>query len=276
LAGFTGGFTLPIYITLAGTSKRYQQGDLPMTTFDRRSFLTAAQAVTVVAAVSSFAPERAFAENAEPSGPFKLPPLPYAYGALEPDIDARTMELHHDKHHAAYVKNLNTALKDHAQLSQLPLEELLTKLGDVPEDIRMTVRNNGGGHANHSMFWQIMGAPGGAGPDGELKAALDRDFGGLEKLQQQFNTAGGKVFGSGWVFVTVDKDGKLALVSKPNQDTPLMDGGRVLMGNDVWEHAYYLKYQNKRPDYLKAWWNVVNWKAVGERYAAAKAGKLAI
>jgi len=247
-----------------------------MTNLDRRSFLTAAQAVTVVAAVSSFTPEHVFAETAEPSGPFKLPPLPYAFGTLEPDIDAKTMELHHDKHHAAYVKNLNTALKDHSQLSSLPLEDLLAKLGDVPEDIRMTVRNNAGGHANHSMFWEIMGAPGGAGPDGELKAAIDRDFGGLDKLQQQFNTAGGKVFGSGWVFVSVDKDGKLALVSKPNQDTPLMDGGRVLMGNDVWEHAYYLKYQNKRPDYLKAWWNVVNWKVVGERYAAAKAGKLAI
>lgn len=243
----------------------------------RRTFLKAACAVSTFAAVSSSAALRVWAQSsAPPSGPYKLPPLPYAFAALEPDIDARTMELHHDKHHAAYVNNLNTALADHTQLAELPLEELLAKLPDVPDSIRTVVRNNAGGHANHSMFWQIMGAPGGAGPDGELKAAIERDFGGLDKLREQFNTAGTKVFGSGWVFVTVDKDGKLALTSKPNQDTPLMEGGRVLMGNDVWEHAYYLKYQNKRADYLKAWWNVVNWKAVGDRYAAAKSGKLAI
>lgn len=247
-----------------------------MTSFDRRSFLRAARTATVVAAVSSSASVRAFAEATTTTGPFKLPPLPYAFAALEPEIDAKTMELHHDKHHAAYVKNLNTALKDHSKLAEWPLQDLLLKLGDVPDDIRTTVRNNGGGHANHSMFWEIMGAPGGAGPEGELKAAIDKDFGGLDTLQEKFNTAGGKVFGSGWVFVTVDKEGKLALVSKPNQDTPLMDGGRVLMGNDVWEHAYYLKYQNKRPDYLRAWWNVVNWKAVANRYAAAKTGKLTI
>ncbi len=164
----------------------------------------------------------------------------------------------------------------HGDLAKLPLEELLAKIDEVPKAIRAAVRNNGGGHANHSMFWQIMGPAGGSGPDGDLKAAIDRDLGGLEKLEASFNAAGGKVFGSGWVFVTVDKDGKLALAAKPNQDTPLMEGHRVLLGNDVWEHAYYLKYQNKRPDYLKAWWNVVNWKAVGERYAAAKAGTLKI
>ncbi len=247
-----------------------------MTNLDRRSFLRAARTASVVAAVSSTATARVFAQTEPVSGPFKLPPLAYDFSALEPSIDAKTMELHHDKHHAAYVNNLNAALKDHSQLADLPLEDLLAKLDNVPESIRATVRNNGGGHANHSMFWEIMGSPGGAGPDGELKAAIDRDFGGLDKLQQQFNTAGTKVFGSGWVFVTVDKEGKLALVPKPNQDTPLMQGGRVLMGNDVWEHAYYLKYQNKRADYLAAWWNVVNWKAVGDRYAAAKAGKLAI
>jgi Fe-Mn family superoxide dismutase len=174
------------------------------------------------------------------------------------------------------VKNLNTALKDHGKLAELPLEDLLAKLSEVPDTIRTTVRNNAGGHANHTMFWQIMGPPGGPGPDGELKEAIEKDFGGLDKLQEQFNTAGTKVFGSGWVFITVDKSGKLTLAPKPNQDTPLMEGSRVLMGNDVWEHAYYLKYQNRRPDYLKAWWNVVNWKAVGDRYAAAKAGKLTI
>jgi superoxide dismutase, Fe-Mn family len=247
-----------------------------MSDLDRRSLLKGARAATIFAAVSSAGAARVLADTSDPTGPYKLPPLPYAYDSLEPHIDAKTMELHHDKHHAAYVKNLNTALKDHAQLASLPLEELIAKLSDVPEAIRMTVRNNGGGHANHSMFWEIMGKPGGAGPDGELKTAIDRDFGGVDKLQQQFEAAGAKVFGSGWVFVTVDKDGKLALISKPNQDTPLMDGGRVLMGNDVWEHAYYLKYQNRRPEYLKAWWNVVNWKAVGDRYAAAKSGKLRI
>lgn len=246
-----------------------------MLTPDRRSFLRAAGAVTLATlTTSSFG--RAYAADPAPTGPFTLPELPYKPDALEPHIDAATMGLHHGKHHAAYVNNLNKALADHGELAKLPLEDLIAKLDEVPEAIRTVVRNNGGGHANHSMFWQIMGAPGGPAPEGELKAAIDSDLGGLEKLQADFNTAGGKVFGSGWVFVTVDKDGKLALVSKPNQDTPLMEGKRVLLGNDVWEHAYYLKYQNKRPDYLKAWWNVVNWKAVGERYAAAKAGTLKI
>ena len=246
-----------------------------MLTPDRRSFLRAAGAVTLATlTTSSFG--RAYAADPAPTGPFTLPELPYNPDALEPHIDAATMGLHHGKHHAAYVNNLNKALADHGELAKLPLEDLIAKLDEVPEAIRTVVRNNGGGHANHSMFWQIMGAPGGPAPEGDLKAAIDSDLGGLEKLQADFNTAGGKVFGSGWVFVTVDKDGKLALVSKPNQDTPLMEGKRVLLGNDVWEHAYYLKYQNKRPDYLKAWWNVVNWKAVGERYAAAKAGTLKI
>ncbi len=182
------------------------------------------------------------------------------------------MSLHHGKHHAAYVKNLNAALAGDAGLARLPLPDLLAKLNTLPDEIRTAVRNNGGGHANHAMFWQIMTAPGGPGPDGDLKAAIDRDFGGLDGLQEKFSTAGGKVFGSGWVFVTVTKEGALALEPRPNQDTPLMDGKRVLFGNDVWEHAYYLKYQNKRADYLKAWWSVVNWKAVADRYAAARAG----
>lgn len=242
---------------------------------DRRSFLRTAGAVALMTAVSARGMGAAFAETA-PDGPFTLPPLPYDPAALEPHIDTTTMGLHHDKHHQTYITNLNKALKDHAELAKLPLEDLLAKIDETPDTVRTALRNNGGGHANHSMFWQIMGPPGGPAPDGDLKAAIDRDLGGLEKLQGDFNTAGTKVFGSGWVFVTVDKSGKLALVSKPNQDTPLMDGGRVLFGNDVWEHAYYLKYQNKRADYLKAWWNVVNWKAVGERYAAAQAGTLKI
>lgn len=237
----------------------------------RRTFMAGAAAF----AASSLSSVRVLAQTPPPDGPHKLAPLPYAPEVLEPHIDKRTMEIHHGKHHHAYVNNLNTALKDHPDLAKLPLEELLAKLDSVPEAIRTAVRNNGGGHANHTMFWQIMG-PGGGQPEGELKAAIEAAFGDLAKLQEQFNTAGTKVFGSGWVFVTVDKAGKLALSAKPNQDTPLMEGGRVLIGNDVWEHAYYLNYQNRRADYLKAWWNTVNWKAVADRYSAAKTGKLAI
>jgi Fe-Mn family superoxide dismutase len=225
------------------------------------------------AAVLALAPRVAFAQTA--AGPFKLDPLPYPNNALEPHIDARTMEIHHGRHHAAYVNNLNNVAKDHAAIGSTPLHDLLAKLSDVPEAVRTAVRNNGGGHANHMMFWQVMG-PGGGKPEGEVAQAIDRDLGGLEKFQNDFNAAGGRVFGSGWVFVTVARDGKLAIETKPNQDTPLMDGKRVLLGNDVWEHAYYLNYQNRRPDYLKAWWNVVNWRKVGERYAAAKAGTLTI
>ncbi len=208
-------------------------------------------------------------------GPYTLPPLPYAPSKNEPHIDAQTMELHHDKHHAAYVKNLNDALADQGELAKMPLPVMLASLAKVPDSVRTAVRNNGGGHANHTMFWQIMGGSGGE-PTGDVKAAIERDLGGFAKFQADFNLAGEKQFGSGWVFVTVDRSGKLALVPKPNQDTPLMDGGLVLMGNDVWEHAYYLKYQNRRPDYLKAWWNVLDWGRIGERYAAAKAGTLTL
>ncbi|MCK8783483.1 superoxide dismutase [Roseomonas sp. NAR14] len=228
-----------------------------------------------LAAGALFAAPRRAAAQAQTAGPFTLPPLPYAANANEPHIDAQTMELHHGKHHAAYVANLNNALKDHGQLAALPLEELLAKLREVPDSIRTTVRNNAGGHANHSMFWPVMGGRGGA-PSGELAAAIDRDLGGLDKFKADFNRTGAGVFGSGWVFVTVDREGKLALTARPNQDTPLMEGHRVLFGNDVWEHAYYLKYQNRRPEYLAAWWNVVNWQKVAERYAQAKAGTLKV
>ena len=210
-----------------------------------------------------------------PSGPHVLPPLPYAPRALEPHIDAQTMTLHHDRHHAAYVTALNAALRDAPALAALPLHELLTRVGEAPEAVRTAIRNNAGGHANHTMFWQVMGGTGGA-PSGELGAAIDRDLGGYEAMKAAFNRAGVGQFGSGWVFVTVDRTGKLAMVAKPNQDTPLMDGARVLLGNDVWEHAYYLKYQNRRADYLQAWWNVVNWEAVASRYAQAKAGTLTV
>lgn len=232
----------------------------------RRAFLIASAVLAVAPSARG---------QGGPSGPYKLDPLPYPANANEPHVDATTMELHHGKHHQAYVSNLNAALAKHPELAKLPLHELLADLSKVPEASRAAVRNNGGGHANHTMFWQVMGGKGGE-PSGELKAAIDRDLGGVEKMRSEFNGAGVRQFGSGWVFVTVARDGKLAITTKPNQDTPLMDGGRVLFGNDVWEHAYYLKYQNRRPDYLTAWWNVVNWDKVAERYAAAKAGTLTI
>jgi Fe-Mn family superoxide dismutase len=239
-----------------------------MTALNRRSLLAGIAAAGAGAFVS-----RAYAQA--PAGPFKLDPLPYAANKNEPHIDAQTMEIHHGRHHAAYVNNMNTAAGQHADLGKKPLHELLANLNSVPESVRTAVRNNGGGHANHTMFWQIMGGSGGT-PKGDLKAAIDRDLSGMEKFQENFNGAGGRVFGSGWVFVTVTKDGKLAIESKPNQDTPIMDGKMVLMGNDVWEHAYYLKYQNRRADYLKAWWNVLDWNKIEARYAGAKAGKLTI
>ncbi len=207
--------------------------------------------------------------------PHEVPALPYDYNALEAAIDEQTMHLHHDKHHATYVTNLNAALEKHPELGDKSAEDLIRDLNSIPEDIRAAVRNNGGGHANHTMFWQIMGGSGGE-PSGELKSAIDRDLGGFPKFQEDFNAAGTRQFGSGWVFVTVTGDGKLGLVTKPNQDTPLMGGQRVLMGNDMWEHAYYLRYQNRRADYLKAWWNVLDWNRIGERYAAAKAGTLTV
>jgi Fe-Mn family superoxide dismutase len=240
-----------------------------MTMINRRGALLGTAGLLTAAAMR----RPAYAQA--PSGPFTLPPLPYAANANERAIDAMTMEIHHGRHHAAYVANLNAAVKDHSALAQLPLEELLKRLPEVPDAVRTAIRNNGGGHANHTMFWTLMGGQGGE-PTGELKAAIDRDLGGVDKFKTDFNTAGTRVFGSGWVFVAVTPQGALSLVSKPNQDTPLMDGGRVLMGNDVWEHAYYLRYQNRRADYLTAWWNVLDWGKIGERYAAAKAGTLRV
>jgi len=240
----------------------------------RRHLMVAASGLVAAAA----APSLVFAQAAAPAptGPFKLPPLTYPFAALEPHIDARTMELHHDRHHQAFITNLNTFAKDNPKIAEMPVADVLAKLSDLPEAIRTPVRNNLGGHANHTMFWEVMG-PNGGKPSGEVLAAIDRDLGGLEKLQTDFNAAGGRQFGSGWVFVTVSKDGKLAMENRPNQDSPLMDAGkRVLFGNDVWEHAYYLNYQNRRADYLKAWWNTVNWTKIGERYAAAKAGTLGV
>jgi Fe-Mn family superoxide dismutase len=200
----------------------------------------------------------------------ELPPLPYAYEALEPNIDTQTMQIHHDKHHATYVTNLNNAIAGNAELEALSAEDLIKNLSAVPEDKRTAVRNNGGGHVNHTMFWEIMGPGGGGAPSGDLAAAIERDLGGLHALKDAVNKAGAGRFGSGWAWVVSDASGKLSVTSTPNQDNPIMDGsGTPILGVDVWEHAYYLKYQNKRPDYLAAWWNTVNWSAVADRYAKA-------
>jgi superoxide dismutase, Fe-Mn family len=248
-----------------------------MNTLTRRNLLTAASGIAAMAATSriAFAQQNGTRQAPADGGPFVLAPLAYAPNALEPHIDAQTMQLHHDKHHAAAVTNLNKAAKEAPQIADHPIEHVLANLGKLPESVRKTVRNNLGSHANHTMFWQIMGPNGGA-PEGDLLTALKRDLGGLEKLQADFNGAGGKVFGSGWVFVTVTGEGKLAIESRPNQDTPLMDGKRVLFGNDMWEHAYYLNYQNRRADYLKAWWNAVDWSKVASRYTQAGKGTLTI
>jgi len=197
---------------------------------------------------------------------FTLPPLPYPTNALEPSIDAQTMEIHHGKHHAAYVNNLNAALEKAPELQNKSLDDLLKNLNAVPESIRTAVRNNGGGHWNHSMFWQIMSPSGGGKPTGKLADAINSAFGDFEKFKEQFNAAGGSRFGSGWAWLVSD-GGKLSIVSTPNQDNPIMDGKPApILGLDVWEHAYYLKYQNRRPDYMKAWWNVVNWPEVAKRF----------
>ncbi len=198
---------------------------------------------------------------------FTVPPLPYDFGALEPHIDAKTMEIHHDKHHQAYVTNLNNALKDHPELQAKTIEALISDLNAVPESIRTAVRNNGGGHANHSMFWQIMKPGGGGEPTGAIAQAIQSELGGFAKFKEDLNKAGATRFGSGWAWLVKGKDGKLAVMSTANQDSPLMEGLTPVLGVDVWEHAYYLKYQNRRPDYLAAWWNTVNWDEINRRFA---------
>ena len=209
----------------------------------------------------------AFAEAA--AGPFKLPPLGYAFDALEPHIDAQTMMIHHDRHHAAYVNNCNDLVSKWPELATAPIEKTLADLSVVPLPVRMAVQNNLGGHWNHSFFWELM-APGGAKePDGDLKSAIDGAFGSFDTLKDKINAAGGARFGSGWAWLVVDKAKKLDIVSTPNQDTPLALGARPILGVDVWEHAYYLKYQNRRPDYLKAWWNTVNWHTAAANFKKA-------
>ena len=204
--------------------------------------------------------------------PFELPPLPYAYNALEPHIDEQTMRIHHDRHHGTYVTNLNKALESAPNLQSKSIEELLSSLDATPENIRMAVRNNGGGHYNHTMFWEIMKPGGASAPSTDLAQAITAAFGSVDKLKEAINAAGLGRFGSGWAWLVLEKDGKLAVTSTPNQDCPLSGGQKPILGVDVWEHAYYLKYQNRRADYLGAWWNTVNWSEVGTRYLKARKG----
>ena len=201
---------------------------------------------------------------------FEVPPLPYSFDALEPHIDARTMEIHHDRHHAAYVNNANAALEGHPDLQAKSVEDLLQHINEVPESIRTAVRNNAGGHANHSLFWTVLGPGKGGDPTGALAEAINRTFGSFANFKEAFAKAAATRFGSGWAWLVVNKTGNLEITSTANQDNPHMDGLTPILGLDVWEHAYYLKYQNKRPDYIAAFWNVVNWDEVARRYAAAK------
>jgi Fe-Mn family superoxide dismutase len=229
-----------------------------MHTMTRRQWLRTAAVGTAALALT---PPAARAADG-----FTLPPLPYPFDALEPAIDAKTMEIHHDKHHAAYVKNLNDALAKHPDWLKKPIAEVVRDVEKVPADVRTTVRNNGGGHYNHTLFWEIMGPRAGGEPTGPLGDAIMRDFRGFDAFKTAFKDAAVKQFGSGWAWLVL-ADGKLVITALPNQNSPLTSGMTPLMGVDVWEHAYYLKYQNRRPDYVDAWWSVVNWKAVGERFA---------
>ena len=201
----------------------------------------------------------------------ELPPLPYDYAALEPYIDEKTMHLHHDMHHGAYVKNLNAALEKYSNLQSKSPEELLRDLNAIPEDIRTAVRNNGGGHVNHTMFWKIMKPKAGGEPSGPIAEAIKKSFGNFKDFQTKFNEAGTKVFGSGWVWLAGKSSGEVQILTTPNQDNPISQGLFPIFGNDVWEHAYYLKYNNRRPEYLQAWWNVVNWEEINKRFEVFKA-----
>jgi len=228
----------------------------------RRSALTALG----VSAASVALPHASSGQAAPAKGPFTLPALPYAFDALEPYVDAQTMQIHHDRHHAAYVNNLNNALASHPDWSSKSVEEIVRSLSSVPEAVRTAVRNNGGGHINHSLFWEIMKKNPDGQPSGELAKAIDKKFGSFTSFKEQFTKAAMTVFGSGWAWLSVDSAKELLVESSPNQDNPWMKGNAPVMGIDVWEHAYYLKYQNKRADYVAAWWNVVNWDFVSDRY----------
>ncbi len=236
---------------------------------NRRQLLKAAGTGAASIVLTRLTPLVAAADN---SGGFTLPKLPYAYDALEPHIDAQTMQIHHDKHHAAYVKNLNDALKNHPELLKKSLHELLADPASLPEAVRQGVINNGGGDYNHTLFWQFMTPGAGGQPSGALAKEIDGAFGSFDKFVAKFNDAALKRFGSGWAWLVVKPGGGLAVTSTPNQNTPVSEGQSPVLGIDVWEHAYYLKYQNRRPDYVKAWWNVVNWPYVAERLNEAKKG----
>jgi Fe-Mn family superoxide dismutase len=226
-----------------------------------RNFVFASLAACVVTTATA-------QTDSTPTGPYTLPPLPYAYEALQPHIDAETMRIHHNKHHQAYITNANKLLADQPELAKLSPEELLANLDKAPEAIRVGLRNNVGGHLTHSQFWLMMSPDGGGEPTGELAEAIKKDFGSFETFKKEFNDAALKRFGSGWAWL-VEKDGKLSIISTPNQDPPLLEGKTALLGIDVWEHAYYLKYQNRRADYIAGWWNVVNWPYVAKLHDAA-------
>lgn len=250
-----------------------------MKQINRRKFLGA---MGLGSAAALFAPKMSLARSRNPAkiifepqtaplnGKHVLPPLPYDYSALEPHIDTMTMMLHHDRHHNTYVNNLNAALEKYPNLQAVNATDLISNLEALPEDIRTTVRNNGGGHVNHSIFWAIMTPNGGGAPISSLAAAINATFGSFNAFKQEFNTAGERRFGSGWSWLVLNGDGALSVISTPNQDSPYMMGMTPIIGNDVWEHAYYLRYQNKRADYLAAWWNTVNWQAAEARYVGAQ------
>ncbi|MHB8839760.1 MAG: superoxide dismutase [Gemmatimonadaceae bacterium] len=232
--------------------------------------MTRRQALAVVSAAPALlVPSRLNAQPATPAkGPFSLPALPYAVAALEPHIDSQTMQIHHSKHHAAYVNNLNNAVAAHPELAGKSVEELVRGWQNLPASVRTAVRNNGGGHWNHSLFWELMAPNAGGEPGGDVGAAVTKTWGNFGKFRDAFKAAAVGRFGSGWAWLVAGRDGALTIESTPNQDNPLMDGKHAILGLDVWEHAYYLKYQNRRPDYIDAWWNVVNWGKVAERYSA--------
>ncbi|HTN77062.1 MAG TPA: superoxide dismutase [Pirellulaceae bacterium] len=237
---------------------------------ERRHFLQATSSAVAVAALSGSVLSAAEEGAKKAADPLALPPLPYAYDALEPYIDAETMKIHHDKHHQAYINNLIAAIKDHPSLQGRSSVSILSALDKVPEEIRVAVRNNAGGDANHRLFWEIMGtSKKDSEPTGKLAEAIKSEFGSLASFKEKFSTAGIKRFGSGWAWLSVGKGGKLTLESLPNQDSPILEGRTPILGLDVWEHAYYLKYKNLRPDYVAAWWNVVNWDVVASKYAEA-------
>ena len=233
-----------------------------MAAMKKLSVLLAAAVLPVISPVHASEPA--------PTGPFTLPELPYDYDALEPHIDTETMKIHHNKHHAAYVNNANKALSGHPDLSKLTVWELVAHLDEVPEEIRTTLRNNAGGHANHSLFWLMMKPGGGGEPTGDLAEAIKDTFGSFAGFKEEFTAAAMRVFGSGWAWLTITPDGEMVIETSPNQDSPLMNGGKPLLGLDVWEHAYYLKNQNRRGEYIDAWWDVVNWEYVAGKYNEAK------